>query len=258
MASSWKIELMGKMPKLKNPVLIQGLPGIGNVGKIAVDFMVDSLKAKKLYDIFSYSLPHSVFIKENSLVELPKLEIYYKNSNGQDLLLLAGDVQPVSEEGCYSFCDRVLDIAKVHNCREVVTIGGIGLDKPPIAEPKVYCAANNEDIVTEFVKKTKVNRKSYGVVGPIVGATGVLVGLAQKKDIPAIALLAETFAHPMYLGIKEARSVLKVIEAKYNLGLKLQDLDKEIKNVEKEVMKKTKELQALSKSDQKKRLNYIG
>ena len=51
--SSWKIKPVGKKPNLKNPVLIEGLPGIGNVGKIVVDFMVDELKAQKVYEIYS-------------------------------------------------------------------------------------------------------------------------------------------------------------------------------------------------------------
>ena len=28
---------------IRNPVLIEGLPGIGNVGKIVVDFLIDQL-----------------------------------------------------------------------------------------------------------------------------------------------------------------------------------------------------------------------
>jgi hypothetical protein len=65
---TWKItKTVKKIPKLKNPILIEGLPGIGNVGKVAVDFIIDELKAKKLYDIFSYTFPHSVFVNEKSL-----------------------------------------------------------------------------------------------------------------------------------------------------------------------------------------------
>ena len=75
---SWKIKQFGKKPRLKNPVLVEGLPGIGNVGKVAVDFMVDEVKAVKLYELFSYTFPHSVFVNENNLVELPAIEIYYK------------------------------------------------------------------------------------------------------------------------------------------------------------------------------------
>ena len=42
----WKIMQFGKIPKLDNPVFIEGLPGIGNVGKVAVDFLIDEIKAK--------------------------------------------------------------------------------------------------------------------------------------------------------------------------------------------------------------------
>jgi len=45
----WKIRKVIKtMPKLKDPILIEGLPGIGNVGKVAVDFMIDELGAVKI------------------------------------------------------------------------------------------------------------------------------------------------------------------------------------------------------------------
>ena len=46
----FKIKELSKKP-IKNPVLIGGLPGMGNVGKIAVDFMVDQFDAKKLLEI---------------------------------------------------------------------------------------------------------------------------------------------------------------------------------------------------------------
>ncbi len=35
----------------------------------------------------------------------------------------------------------------------------------------------------------------YGIVGPIVGVSGLLLGLADKKS-NAIAILAETYGHP--------------------------------------------------------------
>ena len=78
MKKMWEVTLEEKtIPKFKKPILIEGLPGIGNVGKIAVDFMIEELGAKKLYSFFSYKLPHSVFVNTDNLVEMPKLEIYY-------------------------------------------------------------------------------------------------------------------------------------------------------------------------------------
>ena len=72
-----------KRPKLKSPILVEGLPGIGNVGKIAVDFMIDSIGAEKIIEISSSNFPHSVFVNENNLVDLPKIELYYKKNKKQ-------------------------------------------------------------------------------------------------------------------------------------------------------------------------------
>ena len=81
----WQITQETKeVPKLNNPVFIEGLPGIGNVGKIAVDFLIEELKAKKLCSFFSYRFPHSVFVGENNLVEMPKIELYYKKFNKKE------------------------------------------------------------------------------------------------------------------------------------------------------------------------------
>ena len=56
--------------KVKCDVLIVGLPGIANVGKIAADFLVDTLNAKEILEIESDSFPNSVFVNSENLVDL--------------------------------------------------------------------------------------------------------------------------------------------------------------------------------------------
>jgi len=263
---SWKIDLIGKKPKLKNVVLIEGLPGIGNVGKVAVDFMIDTLKAEKLYKLFSYTFPHSVFVNEKNLVELPTIEIYYKKmKKGPDLLLLAGDVQPIDEVSCYEFCERILDIVEDFKGKEIITLGGVGLQNVP-KKPKIYCTGNSKKIIDKYKKGTSLNEKLHGIVGPIVGVSGILLGLADKRKIQSIAFLAETFGHPMYLGVKGAREILKVLNKKLNLDIKIKNMDKEIKDMESEMIKRTEELSEVSKQTALKKVkskigkdvSYIG
>jgi uncharacterized protein (TIGR00162 family) len=252
--SKWQIDLIGKKPNLKNPILIEGLPGIGNVGKIAADFLVDELKAKKIYDIFSYSFPHSVFVGEDNLVELPNISIYYKQlKNKIDLLILNGDIQPINEEACYEFCDKVLDIANEFGCKDAITLGGIGLHSEP-KQPKVYCTGNSKKAVEKFCNGCEVNPKLFGVVGPIIGVSGVLLGMAKKRKIDAVALLAETSAHPMHLGIKGAKETIQILNKKYSLGIDIKDLNKEIELVEKESLKRADQLGMVSKRSALKKL----
>lgn len=267
---TWKIEQIGKLPKLKNPVLIEGLPGIGNVGKVSVDFIVEELKAKKLFNFFSYTFPHSVFVNEENLVELPNISIYYKKfSNGKkrDLLFLVGDVQPIDETSSYEFTEIVLNICQNLKCKEIVTLGGIGLQTIP-KKPKVYCTGNDKKIIKRYYNKNKkdLHERLYGVVGPIIGITGLLLGLSQKRKISAIGLLAETFAHPMFLGIKGSKKILKILNNMFSMNLKLQKLEKEIKEMESEILKRTDELAKVSKASAMgklrgkigKEVNYIG
>ena len=161
---NWQIKQIAKV-KMKDPILIEGLPGMGNVGKIAVDFLIDSLKAKKLYEITSYQLPHCVFVNEENLVELPEIEIYYKNIGGRTLLFLAGDIQPLNEQSCYEFCHTLLDTVKENNVDEIVTLGGIALPKIP-KSPKVYCTGNSKKLIQRYEKSRMVNTNIHGVVGP--------------------------------------------------------------------------------------------
>jgi putative transposase len=58
------VDEISKIPELKNPILIEGLPGIGNVGKIAVDFMIDELKAKQFLENMSLAFDKSTVVKE--------------------------------------------------------------------------------------------------------------------------------------------------------------------------------------------------
>jgi len=264
--STWKIEQIGKKPKLHNPILIEGLPGIGNVGKVAVDFLIDELKTKKIYEVTSYSFPHSVFVNDDNLVELPTMEIFYKKFGGkrQDLILLAGDVQPTDEVSSYEFSEKMLDMLHQFKGKEVITLGGIGLAEVP-KKPTVYCTGNSKKIIKKY-KNNMVNDKLYGVVGPIVGVSGLLVGLAKKRKIEGIVFLAETYGHPMYLGIKGAREILKVLDKTLKLNINMNRLDKEIKEIEADMMKKTEQLSEVSKQTALKKLkskfggavDYIG
>jgi uncharacterized protein len=240
--------------KLVKPILIEGLPGIGNVGKIAIDFLVENIKAKPLVEIYSNYFPHSVFINEQNLIDLPVLTIHHKKVNGQDFLFLVGDVQPIDEVSCYDFCKEILDFLSKHGGSEVITLGGIGLQKIP-KKPKVYITGTDKKYVKSF---PKADNKIYGVVGPILGVTGVLLGQAQRRGMLAAGLLTQTFAHPAYLGIKGAKETLRVLNKKYDLGVDLAKLSDEIDEIEKEVLTRSKRIAESSSNTRPNEPNYFG
>ena len=252
-----------KFPKLKKPIFIEGLPGIGHVGKLAIDFIIEEMKAKKFLEVYSHSFPNLVFVNEKNLVELPTVKFYYIERKGkakQDLILMSGDVQPTEEKDSYEFTEQILKLLEDFNVSQIITLGGIGLQNPP-KEPKVYCTGNSKEFITEF-KKFGTQEKIYGVVGPIIGVTGLLLGLAELKKIKSASLLAESFGNPSYLGIDGAKEIVKILNKKYSLGIDIKKMEihpkKEKTKKEEEIHELTNELTKKIKKKIGEDMSYIG
>jgi uncharacterized protein (TIGR00162 family) len=233
--NEWEITKYSNQ-KIINPIIIEGMPGIGNVGKISMDILIEETKAKLLMSFFSKNLPNSVFVNEENLVDLPKMELYYKHIGTQDYLFLTGDVQPVNEHASYNFCEMIIQLLKEFNTKHLVTLGGIGLSTVP-ETPKIYITGNDKNFVQEITKsftkqKFVYEPKIYGMVGPIMGISGLLLGMARKQNLKAYCLLAETFGHPVYVGLKGSKNILYILNKYYKLNINLDKLDKEIKKVD--------------------------
>jgi len=108
---------ISSLPELKDPILICGLPGSGFVGKLAVDYLIDKLKAKQFGSIYSSSFPPQVSIQSDGTVDLVKNSIFYCKTNEQDLILLTGDAQPVSAQGEYALATEIIELCKKNGCK---------------------------------------------------------------------------------------------------------------------------------------------
>ncbi len=224
---SWKLKVIKKVKNSKNSILIGGLPGVGNVGKLAVDFLIDDLKAEKIYEVFSPKTHNCVFVNEDNLVEMPFISIYYKKLKNKDLFLLAGDIHPMDGSSCYDFCKEMLNFCEINNCKEIITLGGVGTKDIP-KKPKVYYTGNNKKIINKYT-----NRKGLTpLTGQIVGVSGLLIGMAVDSKIDGVGILAETFAQPGYIGTQGANEILLTLNNKLDLKLNLNRLKKEMKEIE--------------------------
>ena len=61
--------------QVKDPVFIVGLPGVGHVGKLVAEHLVEELDAEKVVEIYSKFFPPQVLVDENSEIRLVKNEI---------------------------------------------------------------------------------------------------------------------------------------------------------------------------------------
>ncbi|MEA2090577.1 MAG: PAC2 family protein, partial [Thermoproteota archaeon] len=175
--------------KLQEPILIEGFPGLGMVGKIATKYLVKQLKAKKYADLFSPHFPYYVLVNQRGSVRLLRGTFHYwKNGMGtSDLLLLTGDDQAQTIEGQYEVAACVLDFAEKCGVKTVVTIGGYR--KEAEEKPKVVATATSPKLLSKAVEAGAI-ASSEG--NPIVGIAGLLLGLTRFRGMDAVCLLGET------------------------------------------------------------------
>ena len=107
-----KIKRNFDLKELTNSILLVGLPGMGNVGKITVDYLIDKLKAEKICEVETDALPPIVYLNEQNKIELPKIELFFKKISTKEskklkILFLAGDAQPTKEEALYEFARKI-------------------------------------------------------------------------------------------------------------------------------------------------------
>jgi len=206
-------------PVLTDPVLIEGLPGIGFVANIAALHLIRELKAKLFAEIRSSSFQDFATTAENGEVRSPTNELYYhEGRNGErDLIILYGNTQALTTVGQYELCGRILDVAEDLGCRFIITLGGLKIDRK-VDIPKLYCAASDSETLREAL-----NLGAEIISGQIFGVAGLLVGLSKLRGMRGFCLLAETLG--FYPDAIAAREVLKAVCRILRLEVDLSRLD---------------------------------
>jgi uncharacterized protein (TIGR00162 family) len=243
---------------LNNPILVAGLPGLGLVGKIAIRYLGKQLKAQKLAYLYSPHFPYFVHVNKKGGVRLLRGTFYFwqNKSAKNDLMFFTGDSQAQTIEGQYEISDRILDFAKQHNVKLVVTIGGYRMEAED--KPKVIAAATNSELLNKALEAKAVLSP---IESPIVGTAGLILGLSRFKKLDAVCLLGETRG---YLpDPRAAKSVLEVLRTILNLDIDLAGLEEEIAKAEKIVTrlqkieeKRTLQAEEMRKEEDKK-VSYI-
>jgi uncharacterized protein (TIGR00162 family) len=244
--------------QLNNPILIEGLPGLGLVGKIAIRYLVKQLKAERFAYLYSPHFPYFVLVSKKGSVRLLRGTFYsWKNRDGRnDLMFFTGDSQAQTIEGQYEISDCILDFAKQYNVKSIATIGGYRMEVKD--KPKVIAAATSPELLNKALQA----KATISLMGsPIVGTAGLILGLARFKKIDAFCLLGETRG---YLPDPQAaKSVLEVLQAMLGIDVDLTGLDEEIAKAEKMVsrLEKIEEKRALqaeeTRKEEDKKVTYI-
>jgi uncharacterized protein len=203
-------------PALENPTFIQGLPGFGNVGRIAAHLLIKYSKAKLFAELYSPTFPDYVAVSSKGTCHLPRYEFYSATLENTNFIIMTGETQPSFDDvlAHYAICGDIVNYAKKLGCRFVITIGGV-----PITEEKaqVYIAATSPRIAAEFMEKGAVIYSQ----GKIVGGTGLTLALAKENSLEGVCILGATtgFNSDKDAGSRAFKFLMKALGKEIKEGL---------------------------------------
>ncbi len=238
-----------KDEKLNNPILLVGLPGIGLVGKIAIDFVDEKLKGKKIGTIYStHFTPAGITFKGE--IGLIQDEFSVIKTKKRDIVLLKGLAQPslfenVYPEAHYEFAKEIIKIAKKLGIKEIYTFGGLDIaDSRITKEPELF-------FVTTNLKKKDPKKYAKLLTDEITisGVSGLTLGFAKEEGIQGYCILSETTSKLIYGDFESAKKMLEFITKYFELKLDLKDIDKEAKKISKAFKEVQNALKQLSKEE---------
>jgi uncharacterized protein (TIGR00162 family) len=230
-------------PKLKNAILIEGLPGVGNIGRVAVGYLLEELKAKKFATLYSEWFFPFVMLQDKFRIHLLKNEFYYykaKKAGQRDIVFLVGDCQSLSPQGHYEVGEKILDFAEQIGIKEIITVGGLATGE--VEKKCSVIGAVTDKKILERYKKLPVDFNAGEKVGYIVGAAGLMLGLWKERNKEGLCLLGQTTGFPIVTDPKAAECVLDVLVRVLDIKIDMKKLEKKVKEME-DFIKKVETLQ---------------
>jgi len=240
-------------PDLTDPVLIEGLPGVGHVGKLAAEHLLEELDGEPVRKVYSQHFPPQVSI-EDGQSELASATFHAVHTEqGQDLLVLTGNHQAQDNRGHYKLTDRFLDVAEEFGVERVFALGGVPTGEL-IEEYDVLGAATTEAFVDDL-EDIGVEFREDEPAGGIVGVSGLLLGLGERRDFEAACLMGETSGY--LVDPKSAQAVLTVLEDLVGFEVDFGSLEERADEME-EVVRKIQEMEQGTPTPSDEDLRYIG
>ncbi|MGM0591222.1 MAG: proteasome assembly chaperone family protein [Halobacteriota archaeon] len=193
-----QIELLNPDIELDSPAMVEGLPGVGLVGKIAADHLVDVFEMERYANVHCDALPKVTIYEEGDSSLRTPVQLYADAD--RDLLVLHSDI-PISSEAANEFatCMR-----RWFDEQHVLPIYLSGLPRKKTAEvPSVYGVGVGAGVRRLADMEIHVPTET----GLISGPTGALLSHAVENELDAIGLVVES--DPRFPDPEASRVVIK-------------------------------------------------
>jgi len=225
------------LPEIKNPVFIEGYPGVGLVGHIAANFLAKELGMKMIGYVESLFIPPMALILEGK--PNPPLRFY-----GRDNLIVAVADIYVPPTLVNEIAKETVRYLKEMEAAKVISLGGIGIGFFK-EKMEVWGVGATEELNKELQEKG-VKILQYG---SIMGMSGKLLWEASRENLNAYVLLGETFGDRP--DPRAAANVVEALKSLTGIEVSTEPLLKEAEMIEEQLRRMHEQMEQARKKAEK-------
>lgn len=216
------VNIINESIKSENPIVIEGFPGIGLVGNITCQHVIEELEMKYIGSIDSRYFP-PLAVLFNGIIYMP-VRIY--EAAKKDIVVVISDI-PIHPTASYDISKALVDWMQKIKAKTIVSIAGIATTT---GERRVFGGATNNEMLEKIKDKTEIFQ-----VGTISGISGSIMTECFLRNMPAVSLLGETPGpNP---DPRAAVEVIKVLNKIFDLSINTEKLLSQAEQIELELSK---------------------
>jgi len=196
--------------------MLEAVPGVGNVGKLVVDSLVEKHPSRTLAWILHPDFPPHSTLDSDSLLAPPRIRIdSVLLPDGRTVIVVGGNLQPMTAAGQHEISEAILELASESDTPQLLVLAGLAAG----AEDKqihVICA--DRDVRKRLEADDIPVSREHPEAG-MIGIAGLLISLSPLHSVSTIGLVAETMGASA--DVVAADRLAAWIEAAFDLPLEL-------------------------------------
>ncbi|MBT4066615.1 MAG: hypothetical protein HOE76_05290 [Euryarchaeota archaeon] len=172
-------------PQTHGNLLIVAMPGVGDVGKLAIDAVNTELDAEPIARILHPTLPPLARLDENGLLVPPHILLSRVEIDGKEVFTLTGDAQPMTPEGQHELAVTVLELFEGG---EVLVLAGMSAEAQ---RKEVFSITSSSSYRIELESMGVDVRRDEPKAG-VIGMAALITAIGPIKNVKTSCTIATT------------------------------------------------------------------
>ena len=167
--------------------LLEAVPGVGNVGKLVVDALVENNPSTLIARILHPDMPPHSTLDEDGLLTPPSMLVHrVMLSDGRYIVTVTGELQPMTAAGQHEVAQAILEMS--HSTPQLLVLAGLAAE---VEENSIHVICADAKVRGNLQANDIEVSKSQPKAG-MIGVAGLLVSLSSIYQVPTVALVADT------------------------------------------------------------------